>query len=52
MLFFHPSLPVDVRHNAKINHKQLAKWSAEQLAMHSSFPCSAWERAKIVGTRD
>jgi acyl-CoA synthetase (AMP-forming)/AMP-acid ligase II len=52
MLFFHPSLPVDVRHNAKINREQLAKWAAEQLAMHSSFPCSAWERAKIVGTRD
>lgn len=28
---FHPSLPVDVRHNAKINREALAKWAAKQL---------------------
>ena len=28
---FHPSLPVDVRHNAKINREALAEWAAKQL---------------------
>jgi acyl-CoA synthetase (AMP-forming)/AMP-acid ligase II len=27
----HPGLPVDVRHNAKINREQLAAWAAKQL---------------------
>lgn len=27
---FHPSLPVDIRHNVKINREQLAKWATEQ----------------------
>ncbi|RIK79586.1 MAG: peptide synthase [Planctomycetota bacterium] len=27
----HPELPVDVRHNSKINREQLAAWAAEQL---------------------
>ena len=27
----HPRLPVDVRHNAKINREQLAAWAAKQL---------------------
>jgi hypothetical protein len=27
----HKSLPVDVRHNAKINREALAKWAASQL---------------------
>lgn len=30
-VLFHPSFPVDVRHNAKINNEQLALWAAEQL---------------------
>jgi olefin beta-lactone synthetase len=28
---FHPSLPVDVRHNVKINREQLTLWANEQL---------------------
>jgi acyl-CoA synthetase (AMP-forming)/AMP-acid ligase II len=28
---FHPALPVDIRHNAKIFREQLAVWAAEQL---------------------
>ncbi len=31
MLLFHPSLPVDVRHNSKINRELLAQWAARQL---------------------
>jgi hypothetical protein len=27
-IFFHPSLPVDVRHNAKIHRLTLARWAA------------------------
>jgi len=27
-LFFHSSLPVDVRHNAKINREELTVWAA------------------------
>jgi len=30
-LLVHPKLPVDVRHNAKINREQLAAWAAKQL---------------------
>ena len=30
-LLSHPGLPVDVRHNAKINREQLAAWAAGQL---------------------
>jgi acyl-CoA synthetase (AMP-forming)/AMP-acid ligase II len=37
----HAGLPVDVRHNAKINREQLAAWAAQQ---YTSFPRSAWER--------
>jgi acyl-CoA synthetase (AMP-forming)/AMP-acid ligase II len=29
-VFFHPSLPVDVRHNAKIHRLALARWAAGQ----------------------
>jgi len=29
-IFFHPSLPVDVRHNAKIHRLALARWAAGQ----------------------
>jgi acyl-CoA synthetase (AMP-forming)/AMP-acid ligase II len=28
---FHPSLPVDIRHNVKIQREELAVWAAEQL---------------------
>jgi len=30
-ILFHPSLPVDIRHNAKIFREKLAVWAAEQL---------------------
>jgi len=30
-VLLHPSLPVDVRHNAKIDREKLAEWAAEQL---------------------
>ena len=30
-VLFHPSFPVDVRHNAKIDRESLAAWAAEQL---------------------
>jgi acyl-coenzyme A synthetase/AMP-(fatty) acid ligase len=35
-LYKHPSLPVDVRHNSKINREQLAAWAAKKL--RSTFP--------------
>ncbi|HAH07371.1 MAG TPA: peptide synthase [Elusimicrobia bacterium] len=31
-LLFHPSLPVDIRHNAKIDREALARWAARKLA--------------------
>ncbi len=31
-VLLHPSFPVDVRHNAKINNEALALWAAEQVA--------------------
>jgi acyl-CoA synthetase (AMP-forming)/AMP-acid ligase II len=31
-VLFHPSLPVDVRHNVKINREYLAVWAAQELA--------------------
>ena len=31
-VLFHPSLPVDVRHNAKINREELAVWAAGRLS--------------------
>ena len=31
-VLFHPSFPVDVRHNAKIHRLALGQWAAEQLA--------------------
>jgi acyl-CoA synthetase (AMP-forming)/AMP-acid ligase II len=31
-VLFHRSLPVDVRHNAKINREELARWAARRLA--------------------
>lgn len=31
-ILFHRALPVDVRHNAKINREQLAGWATEQLS--------------------
>jgi acyl-CoA synthetase (AMP-forming)/AMP-acid ligase II len=35
-ILFYPNLPVDVRHNAKINREWLAKWAAKQLAIPST----------------
>jgi acyl-coenzyme A synthetase/AMP-(fatty) acid ligase len=32
-ILFHDSLPVDVRHNAKINREGLAKWAETRLAL-------------------
>lgn len=34
----HPNLPVDVRHNAKINRELLAHWAAQQLPRRSGQP--------------
>ena len=31
-ILLHPSLPVDIRHNAKIFREKLAPWAAQQLA--------------------
>jgi acyl-CoA synthetase (AMP-forming)/AMP-acid ligase II len=31
-ILFHPSFPVDIRHNVKINREQLATWAASQPA--------------------
>jgi len=31
-ILFHPGLPVDTRHNVKINREQLARWAEEQLS--------------------
>ena len=31
-ILIHPSLPVDVRHNAKISREKLAVWAAERLS--------------------
>ena len=31
---FHPSFPVDIRHNAKIFREKLAIWAADQLHEH------------------
>ena len=30
-VLFHRSLPVDIRHNAKISREQLAVWAAERV---------------------
>lgn len=38
-ILFHPNLPVDVRHNAKINRELLAKWAAKRITHASdTFP--------------
>jgi hypothetical protein len=37
-IVFHPSLPVDVRHNAKINREALAAWAAKQLGIEKQTP--------------
>ena len=50
--FVNWSLPVDVRHNAKINREQLAAWASKRLASanatqsvaDAAFPRGAWER--------
>lgn len=33
---FHPSFPVDIRHNAKIFREKLAVWATDQLHEHES----------------
>jgi acyl-CoA synthetase (AMP-forming)/AMP-acid ligase II len=35
-IFFHPSLPVDVRHNAKIHRLALARWAVTQTSHQTS----------------
>jgi olefin beta-lactone synthetase len=37
-ILFYPHLPVDVRHNAKINREWLATWAAKQLSATSPQP--------------
>jgi acyl-coenzyme A synthetase/AMP-(fatty) acid ligase len=32
-VMFHPKLPVDIRHNAKIGREQLATWATRQLGL-------------------
>jgi len=39
-ILFHPSLPVDVRHNAKINREQLAGWAVRELGGQKLRPGS------------
>jgi nucleoside-diphosphate-sugar epimerase len=36
--FFHPSFPVDARHNAKIFRDRLAAWAATQTAIECDGP--------------
>ena len=31
-LLFHPSLPVDIRHNVKINREALAEWAMQRIS--------------------
>jgi acyl-CoA synthetase (AMP-forming)/AMP-acid ligase II len=38
VLFYYPKLPVDVRHNAKINREKLAEWAGKRLTMHFDQP--------------
>jgi acyl-CoA synthetase (AMP-forming)/AMP-acid ligase II len=40
-VLFHPSLPVDPRHNSKIERPQLARWAAEQLQRVASNPTNS-----------
>ena len=39
-ILLHPSLPVDVRHNAKINREQLATWAVHEIGGHKLQPGS------------
>jgi acyl-CoA synthetase (AMP-forming)/AMP-acid ligase II len=39
-VLIHPTFPVDVRHNAKINREQLAIWAARQLARTERSACA------------
>jgi olefin beta-lactone synthetase len=34
LVLFHPSLPVDVRHNSKINRELLAEWAVTEIGKH------------------
>jgi len=40
-VLFHPRLPVDTRHNVKINREQLAIWAASQLSGSVTFAAPA-----------
>ena len=40
-ILIHRSMPVDVRHNAKIIREQLAEWAGRKLAARSEWPVSA-----------
>ena len=31
-LLFHPSFPVDVRHNAKIGRERLSRWAGKRIS--------------------
>jgi acyl-CoA synthetase (AMP-forming)/AMP-acid ligase II len=33
-VLFHPSFPVDIRHNAKIGREQLTRWASEKILKH------------------
>ncbi len=44
-VLFHPSFPVDVRHNAKINNEQLCLWAAEQVGRRPALGTPGQEAA-------
>jgi hypothetical protein len=39
-VLYHPSFPVDVRHNAKIFREKLAEWASDQVASQKSIDLS------------
>jgi acyl-CoA synthetase (AMP-forming)/AMP-acid ligase II len=47
----HPSLPVDVRHNAKINREQLAVWATNVIADHKLRPHPTKRHVLSVNSR-
>jgi acyl-coenzyme A synthetase/AMP-(fatty) acid ligase len=54
VFLFHPSFPVDIRHNAKINREVLAQWARSRLEPDSTFfgvPRSRqmWMMVPVVG---
>lgn len=42
IILIHKCLPTDVRHNAKINREQLAKWAAKELCKGKLQPGDDW----------